>query len=138
MGDILTKRAISHDEAREAMQRLVNSHFNNPRDTHEHGRMSIPANPDRDDDLVLSAYIKQRRDDTAALERQQWINRKLFAALKDMAEFWRYGMAKPDGAQPTAEDEARVEKLAKDAVDALVAASPDYLSTLPPLEKRPG
>lgn len=58
---ILTKRPIPHDEAREAMQRLVNSHFNNPRDTHEHGRMSIPANPDRDDDLVLSAYIRQQR-----------------------------------------------------------------------------
>jgi hypothetical protein len=69
----------------------------------------------------------------AEIERQQWINRKLFTALKDMAEFWRYGMANPDGARPTAEDEARVEKLAKDALDALVAASPDYLSTLPPL-----
>ena len=56
--DILTKRAISHDEARDAMQRLVNSHFNNPG---EHGRMNIPANPDRDDDLVLLAYIEQQR-----------------------------------------------------------------------------
>lgn len=58
---ILTQRPISHDEAREAMQRLVNSHFNNPRDKYEHARMSIPANPDRDDDLVLSAYIEQQR-----------------------------------------------------------------------------
>ena len=56
--DILTKRSISHDEARAALQRLINSHFNNPG---EHGRMSIPANPDRDDDLVLSAYIAQQR-----------------------------------------------------------------------------
>lgn len=60
--DVLTKRPIGHDEAREAMQRLVNSHFNNDREKHEHGRMSIPANPDRDDDLVLSAYIKQQRE----------------------------------------------------------------------------
>jgi len=56
--DILTKRPISHDEARESLQRLINSHFNNPG---EHGRMSIPANPDRDDDLVLAAYIRQQR-----------------------------------------------------------------------------
>ena len=61
MVDVLTKRPISHDEAREAMQRFVNSHFNNPRDTQEHARMSIPANPERDDDLVLSAYIEQQR-----------------------------------------------------------------------------
>lgn len=61
MSSILTKRPISHDEASAAVQRLVNSHFNNHPDTHEHGRMSIPANPDRDDDLVLSAYIEQQR-----------------------------------------------------------------------------
>lgn len=74
--DILTKRPISHDEAREAMQRLVNSHFDNPRETHEHGRMSIPANPDRDDDLVLSAYIEQQRaKDGEARARNSSVNR---------------------------------------------------------------
>jgi len=62
---ILTKRQISHDEAQEAMQRLVNSHFRNDPATHEHARMSIPANPDRDDDLVLSAYIAQQREKDA-------------------------------------------------------------------------
>ena len=56
--DILTKRHISHDEARGAMQRLVNSHFQNGNET---ARMSIPARPDHDDDLVLSAYIEQQR-----------------------------------------------------------------------------
>lgn len=59
MSDILTKRLISHDEARAAMQRLVNSHFR--RDNVEIGRFSIPARPDFDDDLVLSAYIEQQR-----------------------------------------------------------------------------
>lgn len=58
MGDVLTLRAISHDEVKEAVQRLVDGHFRNT--GKEHGRMSIPANPDRDDDLVLSAYIKQQ------------------------------------------------------------------------------
>ena len=68
--DILTKRKVSHNEAREAMQRLVNSHFNNPRETHEHARMSIPANPDRDDDLVLAAYIEQQRAKDSACVSQ--------------------------------------------------------------------
>lgn len=57
--DILTKRQISHDEAREAMQRLINSAFRNGQ---EHARFGIPARPDYDDDLVLSAYIKQQRE----------------------------------------------------------------------------
>ncbi|MCJ2074475.1 hypothetical protein MKK68_02210 [Methylobacterium sp. E-016] len=47
---------MTHDEAREACRRLINSHFRNE----DGARCSIPANPDRDDDLVLSAYIKQR------------------------------------------------------------------------------
>jgi hypothetical protein len=54
--DFLTKRPIGHDEARAAAYRLVNSHFNNP----DHARVSIPARPDYDDDLVLMAYIKQQ------------------------------------------------------------------------------
>ena len=62
MAEALTGRPISHDEAQEATLRLINSHFNNPRDTHEHARISIPANPDRDDDLILFAYIRQQRD----------------------------------------------------------------------------
>ena len=56
---ILTKRPISHDEARDAMQRLVNSHFR--RTDQECGRFGIPARPDYDDDLVLAAYIEQQR-----------------------------------------------------------------------------
>jgi hypothetical protein len=55
--DILTKRPISHDEAREIAQRLINSHFRNE----PHARASIPAKPDYDDDLLISAYIEQQR-----------------------------------------------------------------------------
>lgn len=58
MNDILTKRPISHDEAREALQRFVHSHF---RDGREVARIGIPARPDYDDDLVLAAYIEQQR-----------------------------------------------------------------------------
>lgn len=56
--DVLTKRLISHDEARAALQRFVHSHF---RDGREVARIGIPARPDYDDDLVLAAYIEQRR-----------------------------------------------------------------------------
>ena len=50
---------VSHDEARAILSRFVNSHFKNPG---EHARASIPADPKRDDDLRLAAYIAQRRD----------------------------------------------------------------------------
>lgn len=49
---------VSHDEARAILSRFVNSHFKNPG---EHARASIPADPKRDDDLRLAAYIAQRR-----------------------------------------------------------------------------
>ncbi len=53
----LTKRIISHDEAREIAQRLINSHFRN-----EPGaRAGIPARPDYDDDLLIIAYIRQQQ-----------------------------------------------------------------------------
>lgn len=61
--DVLTKRAISHTEAREAMQRLVNSAFRNGS---EPARFGIPARPDYDDDLVLSAYIRQQEAQAAS------------------------------------------------------------------------
>lgn len=57
--DILTTRPISHDEANAVAQRLVASHFGNT-DT-EQGRASIPARPDHDDDLLITAYIRQQR-----------------------------------------------------------------------------
>lgn len=58
MSELFTKRQIGHDEAEAACKRLINSHFHNP----DHARISIPARPDEDDDLVLMAYIKQRRE----------------------------------------------------------------------------
>jgi hypothetical protein len=56
---ILTKRTISHREARECLGRFINSHFRNHRDG-EVARFGIPARPDYDDDLVLAAYIHQQ------------------------------------------------------------------------------
>ncbi|MBE7204680.1 MAG: hypothetical protein INR70_43735 [Parafilimonas terrae] len=53
----MTSRTVTHAEAEEASRRLINSHFRNP----DGARVSIPANPDRDDDLILTAYIAQRK-----------------------------------------------------------------------------
>lgn len=52
------KRQISHEEAAEIVQRLINSHFRNKGTC---ARVSIPANPERDDDLLILSYIDQQR-----------------------------------------------------------------------------
>ena len=52
-----TPREISHQEADEAAIRLINSHFKNDA---ERARVSIPANPERDDDLIIRSYIRQQ------------------------------------------------------------------------------
>ena len=70
---MLTKRHISHDEAQAAMQRLVNSHFNN----RDQARMHIPARPDEDDDLVLSAYIRQQLEKDEADEGTRMVHPSL-------------------------------------------------------------
>ena len=57
---------VSNDEARAILSRFVNSHFKNPG---EHARASIPADPKRDDDLRLAAYIAQRREADAEITR---------------------------------------------------------------------
>lgn len=56
---------------------------------------------------------------------------KLFDALKNMAEWWAYAIAKPPGAEPNAEDHKKVEQLAADAITALHAADPTYIHRLP-------
>ena len=52
----ITPRQISHMEAREIAQRLINSHFHKE----PCARVSIPARPDYDDDLLILSYIKQQ------------------------------------------------------------------------------
>lgn len=53
-----SQREITHDEAKEAAARFIDGNFKND---NEPPRISIPANPDRDDDLVLMSYIAQQR-----------------------------------------------------------------------------
>jgi hypothetical protein len=57
-----TERTISHIEARASAARLINSHFRNP---DENARVSIPADPERDDDLIIMAYIWQQEHGAA-------------------------------------------------------------------------
>lgn len=54
---------VSDEEARQISRRYNASHFRNHTDLGEQARYSIPADPKRDDDIRLSAYIEQ----TAAL-----------------------------------------------------------------------
>lgn len=54
--EVLTKRQISHAEAKESLRRLINSHFRQE----PCARVSIPARPDYDDDLILTAYVDQQ------------------------------------------------------------------------------
>jgi hypothetical protein len=74
--DVLTKRQITHDEAKESLRRLINSHFGNE----PKARVGIPARPDYDDDLIMSAYVEQQSALTAApsapakSEHERWLD----------------------------------------------------------------
>ena len=61
MSDELMKKIgkVTHDEAEAAVDRMIASHFNRP--DKEHMRASIPADPKRDDDLRMLAYVEQQR-----------------------------------------------------------------------------
>ena len=65
--EIFATRKIEHGEAREIAQRLVNSHFHKE----PCARITIPAERDRDDDILIMSYIRQ----------QQQAHEELYAAL---------------------------------------------------------
>lgn len=70
----LSERAgpVTAKEARESLSRFNASHFRT-RDMGEQARYSIPANPKRDDDIRLGAYITQTEklaEENAALKAQ--------------------------------------------------------------------
>lgn len=60
VSDEIDKRCgpVSPDEAFEILGRFVHSHFDDGR---EKARFSIPADPSRDDDLRMHAFIAQTR-----------------------------------------------------------------------------
>lgn len=59
----IRNRRVTAEEAMESVDRLINSHFGNPRKA----RCSIPANV-ADDDLVASDYVRQSAAEIAALK----------------------------------------------------------------------
>lgn len=80
----LTNRTISHDEARTIQIRFNNSHFRQ-KSSSERAHYSIPADPERDDDLLLIAYIKQQEAKDAELAALRAENSK----LRERAEGWK-------------------------------------------------
>ncbi len=59
---------VTPDEARKALERFIASHFRNQVGLGELARFSIPADPNRDDDLILSRFIEQASRYRDALE----------------------------------------------------------------------
>ena len=57
-GVAVTHGPVSHDEAEQILLRFNASHWDNG---HEKARYTIPADPQRDDDIRLSAYIAHQR-----------------------------------------------------------------------------
>ena len=69
------KRVVTHERAREAARRLINSHFRNKDTAH----MSIPVNVD-DDDVVICDYIAQQAlvaaaSDGELLRAAEWMEK---------------------------------------------------------------
>jgi len=62
----LTTGHVSCDEAREILTRFVASHFHK---SEERTRISIPANPGRDDDIRLAAFIDQAQAARAKIDK---------------------------------------------------------------------
>ena len=51
---------VSHAEAHQIASRFIAGHFNNGVASLDHPRISIPADPEHDDDIRLLAYIDQQ------------------------------------------------------------------------------
>lgn len=64
---LVPDHVVGVDEARESLSRFVASHFD--KSDKQHARFSIPVNPNRDDDMILSAFIAQAALDRAKVER---------------------------------------------------------------------
>lgn len=60
---------VTVEEAHQIAKRYNASHFHNHRDMGEHARYSIPADPLRDDDIRLDAFIARAEKAFAELEQ---------------------------------------------------------------------
>lgn len=84
---------VTHDEAREILRRFNASHWQHRRPIgSEVARYSIPANPRRDDDIRLGAYIARCRQLEAAaaevLKRAKETGRGNATYLEPLVEFF--------------------------------------------------
>ena len=90
-------RPVSDDEAQEILSRFIASHFR--KHDREHARFRIPADPEHDDDLRMSQYIRETRALRALLaERAQGETR---LSHHPLAQYVRHH---PTCAQPTRGD----------------------------------
>lgn len=60
---------VTHEQAHESARRLINSHFNHRK---PFARVSIPANPKEDDDLIICRYIEEQEAEIKA-QRESWV-----------------------------------------------------------------
>lgn len=70
LGDQLNAKRVSHDDAVAIVSRLVAAAFRRDGERlsdDRRPRLSIPARPDRDDDLRIAAYVDQQREITSEL-----------------------------------------------------------------------
>lgn len=112
-------RVVTHERAREAAHRLVNSHFRQePR-----ARASIPANED-DDDLVITDYITQqiaaarelratqealiKANGEIDLRNRTWASPELFEIVKQDAENAARELAERNSAIRSVADSFRI------------------------------
>lgn len=82
MGSAEVTDTITHAEARQIAYRYNASHWDKP-SLGEKARYSIPANPRRDDDLRLAAYIDQQEQRALTAEAEV---ARLREALENIAE----------------------------------------------------
>lgn len=83
--NIIQRRStpISHDEARQIARRFCNSHFNRGADK---ARISIPADVNRDDDLLMDQYIDEQCAMSARIADLEAENARLTQDLADLKE----------------------------------------------------
>lgn len=87
---------ITHAEAREILLRFNASHFSDAQ--RERARYSVPADPRRDDDLRLAAYIEQNESREKELRHWKECVRVLERRVHFALEYFALEVLKSGGA----------------------------------------
>lgn len=122
-----TARTVSHEQAAESARRLINSYFGNDGGAHA----SIPADPSRDDDLLITAYIVQQRAFSERAEAALADARK--ATIEQCAKA-AHGFRHQGGIQPSDKYTHGYDQAASDIWKAIR----DLSRSLPPLQSENG